>query len=367
VDATARYVMVSGQSLLGGFGRVSKWIVLLWFVVAVFQRHASALAKLLLLGTAAHIVLPLPTRHSVAIWGFSSWAAGFVLMYWGRYRFLEKASKPLAVLMGACLGAAAILSRPDPLALVKGVLTPALPLEHGSYSPALVVMVVMSAATSSLGNLKYAAYVHEKGWRDLSFLPAQRRDLGFSMCGVFCMLALIQIAAAGALKPRGIEVGRLEDLIPIFGDVLGAGGRAILGVTLWSIVFSGYLGNGTSYGIMFSDVYYRFVRKQAGTAAPGQAAGEMPAYRWVVLFLFISPLYALFTDWTPVGVVLLKLAASIVTLPLITLTVLRLTADKRIMGVHANGWFANLVLVVTTLSAIHLGYQGLGSLLRSGK
>jgi Mn2+/Fe2+ NRAMP family transporter len=367
VDATARYVMVSGESLLGGFGRIGKWIVLLWFVVAFLQRHAAVLIKLLLLGTAAHFVFPLPTRHSIAIWGLSSWMAGFALMYWGRYRLVEKISKPLAVVMGSCLAAAAILSRPDPAALLRGALTPVLPTEQGLYSPAVVFMAVISAATASLGNLKYSAYIHEKGWRNLSFLSGQRKELLLSMGGMFCMLAMIQIAAAGALKPRGIEVGKLEDLIPIFGDLLGYGGRRILGITLWFTVFSSYLGNGTSYGIMFSDVYYRFVRKPTEAAARNRSAGEMPAFRWVVLFLFISPLYALFTDWTPVGLVLLKSASNVVTLPIVTLAVLRLTADKKIMGVHANGPLTNIVLVLTTLSAVYLGSRGLVGLLGSGK
>lgn len=357
VDATARYVMVTGESLLAGFGRVSRWIALSWFAVTVLTRHLSALTKLVILGSAAHLVFPLPTRHSIAIWGISSWVAAFALVYWGRYRLFEKLCKPLAVVMGCCMVVAAILSRPDPADLVRGALTPVLPMGQGLYSPALVVMAVMSAATASFGNLKYSAYVHEKGWRDVSFLPNQRRELLLSMCGMFCMLAMIQIAAAGALKPRGIEVGKLEDLIPIFADVLGYGGRTILGLTLWSIVFTSALGE-TGYGIMISDVYYRFIRRSPAFTQRNQAAGEMPAFRWMVLYVFLSPLYAVFTGWTPIGLVLVKAASNVLVLPIAILAVLRLTADKRIMGAHANGWVTNFVLGLTTLVALYLGCRG---------
>jgi Mn2+/Fe2+ NRAMP family transporter len=362
VDATGRYVMVSGESLLAGFGRISRWIALLWFVVTVLTRHVAALTKIVILGSAAHLVLPLPTRYSIAIWGLSSWVAAFALIYWGRYRAFEKVSKPFAVVMGCCLIAAAILSRPDPAHLVKGALTPVLPMEQGLYSPALVVMAVMSATMGSFGNLKYSAYVHEKGWRNVSFRPKQRRDLLLSMCGMFCMLAMIQIAAAGALKPRGIEVGKLEDLIPIFADVLGYGGRTILGVTLWCIVFASTLGE-TGYGIMISDVYYRFIRRSAAVAERNQAAGEMPAYRWMVLYVFLSPLYGVFTGWTPIGLVLVKAAANVLLLPIVILAVLRLTADRKIMGAQANGWLTNIVLGLTTLVAVYLGCQGFIELL----
>jgi len=362
VDATGRYVMVSGESLLAGFGRISRWIALLWFVVTVLTRHVSTLTKIVILGSAAHLVLPLPTRYSIAIWGLSSWVAAFALIYWGRYRAFEKVSKPFAVVMGCCLVAAAILSRPDPAHLVKGALTPVLPMEPGLYSPALVVMAVISATMGSFGNLKYSAYVHEKGWRNVSFRPKQRRDLLLSMCGMFCMLAMIQIAAAGALKPRGIEVRKLEDLIPIFADVLGYGGRTILGVTLWSIVFASTLGE-TGYGIMISDVYYRFIRRSAAIAQRNQAAGEMPAYRWMVLYVFLSPLYGVFTGWTPIGLVLVKAAANVLLLPIVILAVLRLTADRKIMGAHANGWLTNIVLGLTTLVAVYLGCRGFIELL----
>jgi Mn2+/Fe2+ NRAMP family transporter len=367
VDSTARYVMVSGESLLAGFGRISKWIVLLWFLVAILQRHASALATLAILGSSAHMVLPLPTRFSVAIWGLSSWITGFVLMYWGRYRFAEKVTTPLAVVLGSCLAAAATMSRPDPVTLFKGALTPVLPAAQGMYGPALVLMAVMSAATASFGNLKYSAYVHEKGWRDLTFLPRQRRELMLSMFGMFCMLAMIQIAAAGALKPRGIEVTTLEDLIPIFSKVLGRHGHTILGATLWSMAFASYVGTGTAHGIMISDVYYRFVRRPASCAERDQRAGEMPVFRWVVLYISISPLYYFFTDWTPVGLVLFKSALSLLTLPIITLAVLRLTADRKIMKAHANGLFANIVLGLTTLAALYLGTQGLVGLIGPGR
>ena len=198
LDATARYVMATGESLLAGCGRIGKWLVLLWFIVSVLKRHLGTLARIVLLGAAAHFILPLPTRHSVAIWGWASWIAGFALMYWGRYRTVEKFCKPLAVVLGACLAAAAILSEPDVTALLKGALTPSLPTREGAYGNAILLMAMLSAATGSFSNLKYAAYVHDKGWRNLSFLRDQRFDLVLSMCGMFVMLAMIQAAAGGS-------------------------------------------------------------------------------------------------------------------------------------------------------------------------
>jgi Mn2+/Fe2+ NRAMP family transporter len=368
LDASARYVMVSGESLLTGFGRCGRWVVWLWFVVAVLKRFVALLVKITLLGTAAHFVIPLSTPNSVIIWGLASWVGGFAMMYWGRYRLVERFSKLLALLMGASLAAAAVLSKPDLGNLVAGALTPSLPSDQAYYSPILVVMAVMSAASGSFGNLTYSAYVHETGWRKLSFLRTQRIDLLLSMGGMFLMLAMIQIAAAAALQPRGIQVSELENLIPIFAQVLGDGGRIVLGVSLWSITFSSYLGGGTGYALMFSDVYHRFVRPSDVIAEQDHGAGAsyLPAYCWVVLFTFVSPLYFFFfMDWTPVWLLLVLSAASVLALPIVVLAVLRLTADKKIMGAYANGWFTNAVLAITAATALYLAWRSIIELFTS--
>lgn len=361
LEASARYVLVTGRSLLTGCGNVGRWIVLLWFVMAVLNRHVYALIQITLLGTGAHFVLPLPTRHSVMIWGLSSWVAGFALMYWGRYRGLERISKPLGLLLGACIVMAAVLSRPDLSDLVKGAFSPSLPADVGVYSPTLVLMALLAGAVGSNANLQYSAFVHEKGWRNPFFLRRQRIDLLLSMAGSFLMLAMIQVAAAGALRPRGIQVAEMEDLIPVFSGVLGHAGRIFLGLTIWSMVFSNYVGYGTGYGLMIAEVYHRFVRPSGAIAEQDRGAGAsyLPAFRWITAYVLLCPLYVFFTGWSPVRLVLVGGAASALSLPIVTLVILRLTADPKIMGEHANSWLTNIVLVLAGVGALYLGYQGI--------
>ena len=359
LDASARYVLVTGETFVAGCARIGKWALWLIFGVILVGRHFATLVRIVLLGTAAHALVPLPTPHSTAIWGFSSWVLGFVLMYWGRYRLVERFSKSLALLLGVSLGAAAILSKPDPGSLLKGLFTPVWPTEYGIYGPTLVVMAVIAAAVGSLSNLKYSAYVHEKGWRDLSFLRSQRVDLAVSVCSMLVMLAMIQVAAAGALHSRGIAVGNVEDLIPIFSQVLGGAGRIVLAVSLWAMVFTSYLGSGTGYGLMFAEIYHRHLRPTSAPGhEPGRGAAHLPAYRFLILYTFLSPLYSLFWDWSPIGLVLVQSASGVVTLPLAIFLVLRLTADKKIMGVHANGWITNIVLTLIVAGTLCLAYQG---------
>lgn len=357
LDSTARYVMATGESLIAGCGRLGRWIVLTWFALSILRRHVSALVRLMLLGAAANFVCPLPTRHSIAIWGIVSWCAGFALLYWGRYSAVEKVSKPLASVMGACMLGAVILTKPDIGGLLGEALRPAWPADGGAFSAPVVIMSIIAAAMGSFGNLRYSAFLHEKGWRSMDHLRSQRVDMLVSMAGMLVMLVLIQVAAAAALRPQGIQVKEIDDIVPIFSQVLGDAGRVLFGITLWCVSFSGFVGNSAGYGIMISDVYYRFIRPSEAVIGGSKPAGEMPAYRLLILYIFLSPLYVFATDWTPVGLMLGYGVMSIVTLPVIALIVLRLTADRGVLGEHANGWFTNLILALAVLCSLYLSWQ----------
>lgn len=359
LDASARYVLYTGNTLLGGIGDKGRIPVWLWFAATLFRRHAQSLVRLMLLGTAANFILPLPFSHSIAILGTVSWVAGFVVLYWGRYEGVERMSRVLAVVLGSTLVAAAVLSRPAPALLVSGVLHPSLPSRAGSFSPVLVLMAIVSSAVGGFGNLNYSAYLHEKGWRSLGALRMQRWDLAASLAGMLAMHVLIQVAAAGALRPRGLQVDKVEDLVPMFATVIGQSGEVLLGALLWGVVFSSHVTGTAAGAIMLTDVWYRFIRP-SGTAV-GKTS-ERPFYRWIVLYLCLSPLYVFATDWTPVGLVLAYGVISILALPVISGMILWLTSDRAIMGDQVNGWLTNAVLSFAVITALYLGWEGLASL-----
>jgi Mn2+/Fe2+ NRAMP family transporter len=284
--------------------------------------------------------------------------AGFALLYWGRYKWVEEVSKPLAAVMVACLLAAAIASKPGLGEFLSGVLHPVLPSEGGRYRSVIVLMAVISTAMGSFGNLRYSAFVHEKGWRTLDHVRSQRLDLLVGVLGGLAMLAMVQIAAAGVLKPSGIRVSHVEDLVPIFARVLGDSGHIVFGVTLLCVTFGAHVGSGAGFGIMVSDVYHRFIRPSKRLTEDGTTPGEMPAYRWLMLYLFFSPLYVFFTDWTPVGIVVATGVISVVMLPVMTVIIMRLTSDRKIMGPYANGWLTNVVMILAIIGALYLSWDG---------
>jgi Mn2+/Fe2+ NRAMP family transporter len=272
-------------------------------------------------------------------------------------------SKPLMLLTGACVALAAILSKPNLGSMVSGILHPVLPTDTTFYSPWLVIMGVLAATMGSISSIRYSATVLEKGWRSTAFLRQQRIDLVLSLIGMFAIFALMQIAAAGALQPRGIQVKRLEDIAPIFGSVFGNGGILLFGATLWCVTFSSATATDSAYGIMLSDVYYRFIKPSRQFIEERLPASSMPAYRWVIAYSFLSPLYVLVTDWSAVSLLYVVLGINLLTVPVVALMILRLTADRKIMGAYVNHWFTNLVLALAVVCALFLSGKGLLDLL----
>ncbi len=116
---------------------------------------------------------------------------------------------------------------------------------------------------------------------------------------------------------------------------------------------------------VLADIYHRFLRPSDAILEQdeGRGAAYLPAFRWFVLALFLPPLMVLFTDWQPVPLLMASAVMAAVILPVIIIVLLRLTADRKFMGKHVNGWFVNTVLVVAALTAIYLGYQSVMELL----
>jgi Mn2+/Fe2+ NRAMP family transporter len=351
LGATARYVLVTGESLLSGYLRVGKWVV--WVILAfiVLKRQMSNMVHILLMGVALHMVAPLPTTYSEKIWSVAICASGFFLMYIGKYPAVEKVSRPLLFVLGSTVILAAVLSHPDPTEIAAGFLHPVLPPDTGFYSPVLVVMALLGTSVGSLTALKYSAFVYEKGWRRVEFQKRQHVDLLLAVGGMFVLAVTIQIAAASVLHPRGLTVESIQDLAPLFSVSLGDWGQVVLGICLWAASFTTYIGSNTGYTLMAADVYRRAIRGEES-----QGSND-PAFRFLLVWFCVSPMYVLWTDWKPVAVALLTGMLFVVLLPLILFALLKITNDKKLMGEHTNGWFSNVYLVVFGLGILVVTLQ----------
>jgi Mn2+/Fe2+ NRAMP family transporter len=360
LEATARYVVVTGETLMSGYARAGRWAPWLILVSIFLKRHITAFSQLLLLGGSLELLLPARSAWVRLGGALGCWALGFALMYWGRYKLVERISKPLLVVLGGSLAVAAIFSRPELGQVARGALIPSAPAGQAAYSFGFILLALVGSGAGALSNLKYAAFVHEKGWRDLSFLRMQRTDLVLSGLGLYAMLMLVQIAAAATLYPAAQPLSEVEDLLPMFARVLGDSGRIVLGLGLWAAVFTTYTGATTGYSLLVADIWYNVLRPPAG-GAPANSS-DTRAYRWCLIWFCLSPLYVLLTDWKPIWLVLVQAVMLALLLPVMVGVLMWLTNNRQLMGRHTNGWAGNLVLALLVLVTGYLTWQSAGEL-----
>lgn len=360
VNTSAKYVLVTEESLLTGYARLGNWMVWIVLISIIVLRHFYSSYQILMMGSAADLLFHLPTEWSVSIWSLLFTLLGFALMFWGGYRTIEIFCKILIVLMGSSLILVAVISRPDITQIAKGMFVPTIPDSQGVYGVFFLLMALVGTEAGSMGNLTYSYYLREKGWSDVSYLKQQRFDLGFSMVCLFVMGVLLQTAAAAVVHPMGVEIEDADDLVRIFSETLGATGWIVFALGLWGATFSTFVGANIGFVLIFTDICRKFVpglkRSPKSKNKNNQPTNKDPVYQWTISFCALSPLYIIFTNMSPIWLVLIINALVVILIPVLAVPLLFITNSGHLMGKHKNGWISNTILVILILVAVHFTY-----------
>jgi len=342
LDTSARYVLATGESLMEGYARLGQWI--LWLVLGsmIVIRTLANLYKLVLLGNIAEMLFPgSPAWMPVAAGGAFSILA-FLICDKGGYGRLEGGFKALVAVMWGALMVAAILARPDPAGILKGLLLPTLPGDRGLYATVFLLMALIGTEAGSLTNVTYSYFMLRKGWTAPEFRQRQKADLRLSVACLFLMGALVQIAAAGTLLPAHVSPSRAEDLILLFSNTLGLAGRLIFTFGLTAAAIGGYLGGTLGYAMIATDIAPRL----------HSPAVSNLSQRSFVAFWCFAPLALLLAAGRPVWLVLLVSALMAVLIPVMAVILIRLTADRARLGaLTPPGWSRAALWVLVAVSS----------------
>lgn len=365
IESCARYVLVTGKTPFEGFDSIGRWLVWFFLATMVIHRHVNGLYHVLFMGSSIDLLVPLPVANSAVVWSLVFVAAGFSLMLWAGYRVLEGFFKILMAFMGGSLIVVVLLT-PVPIAgVLKGLFVPSFPDAQGPYSAILLLTALLGTEACSMSNVTYSYFMWQKGWRDISYSARQRMDLFYGIGAMFMMGCLLQIAAAGTLGQGGKSPGNVRDLVEVFSARLGWFGQLTFALGIWAAVFTSFIGGVTGYSLAIADVIHT-LRRGGGIRSRDEVQRD-PIYRGLIVFFAFSPLYILWTSVRPAWLVLVASSATVVLVPILSLAVLRLTADRRIMGENRNGWFSNGVLVFVALLACYFTYEnGVGLLRKFG-
>jgi Mn2+/Fe2+ NRAMP family transporter len=354
VDISARYVLVTGETLLQGYARMGQWLVWTILGASILVRHSTNLYTILLMGNAVHTLVPLPFESSRAAWTLLFSLIGIAMMFWGGYPLVERGSQYLVSFMTASLLLAAILSRPQPAQIAWGILVPSLPGGQGTFSAILILTAMIGAQVGTLSNLSYAYFVGEKGWQGAAAIGQHRRNLLLSFGLRFVMGALLQIAAAETLLPLGTQPRNAEDLTRIFTGTLGSLGGIGFGLGLWAVCFSNFVSGTTGYALIIRDICRRYVPRLSDPQKSKLEARKDPVYRWTVFALGFSPLYIIILQAEPVALVLAVRSLVVILIPILGTALLWLANDKSLMGSHRNGWLSNGAMVLMLIISLYL-------------
>jgi len=357
LGASAKYVAVTGESLMQGYARLGHWLVWTILIATLLVGHLVNLYMIVFVGNAAHLLLPLPTSASATLWSLFFVAAGFALMFRHGYRGVERACKGLIAVLGASLIIAALRATPDPEAIVQGMLLPSLPFSDGLYSTILLLAAIIGTEAGSMSNLLYAYFIYEKGWTTLDSLRRQRMDLIFSITCVFVMGALMQIAAAGTLQEAGIELKTISDLGAVYAETQGRIGTIVFGLGFWAMAFTSFIGLTTGRALIVDDIFRRFIFSRDDKSSSESPASKSRTFRATVVFLSFSPLYILLIDIEPILLALVVSAIFLVAVPVLAYGLLRITNDRTLMGEYRNGWHTNIVIALLVIVAVYLSYR----------
>jgi len=367
-STSAKYVLATGDSLLQGYARIGTWAVWLVLISLVVHRHASNLYLITILGASADFLVPLPTPHSRAVWGLAGVALAFVVLFWGKYGTVEKVFKGIAVLLSLTFVTAAVLSKPDVGAALRSLLMPTLPGAAGLYGAFFVLMALIGTGSGSLTNLNYSYFIYRKGWRSDGYLNRQRVDLLLSLACMFALCALVQLAAAGTLRPVGAQLKSVDDLSRILSQTGGRLGGIAFAFGLGAVAFSVFVGATTGFALIVTDICRNLLPVFRGTPA-GESGNRHPerdiVYRGSVLFSVLSPLYILFIAVRPVWLVLFVSSLTFALAPLLAAGLLWMTNDRGRLGRHTNGWLTNVVLAALIVTSLLLACKNAYDVLAS--
>lgn len=359
LDASARYVLVTGESILQGLHRLGKGVTWIMFAVILVVRHGLNLSKVLLIGEASQILLPLPFAGGEVVWSLVGTSAAFALVCWGGYPWVERLFKWLMAGLGGSLAVAAVIHFPEPSSLWSGFFRPEIPASAGPFSTALIMLALVGTEAGSMTNLTYSYFLREKGWRDLSKLSLQRRELAGSISCMFLLGIMLQITAAGVFSGSHESIRTTRDLVHLLGETQGTFGVLVFTLGLWAAVFTGFTGATTGYALMAVDAARNLLgwrRGQGKSFRPGEAATRRdPLYRILAGLWILAPAYILLVDAEPLHLLLATHAAAAMMIPLLACGLLYLINQRRLEGRFRHRWLTNVVLSLIAMASVGMG------------
>jgi Mn2+/Fe2+ NRAMP family transporter len=350
-EGLGRWYMATKTTILEGWHSMGWWasiyfmvyLALVTFFFGAAAPSASALAT---------------TAMFPGLMPFWVWAVlhsvifGFGICILGRYRLFERVMEVFVGLMFLTVVGVAVLLTPNLGELALGTIVPRMP--EGSLP---FVLAVIGGVGGTFTLVSYTYWVRERGWRQPSWIPMMRTDLGvgYIMTGVF-MVAMLVIGAellfanGSSISDEGGLVALSDPISERFGPI--ASWLFLIG--FWAAATSSITGawNGGAY--IFGDLV-RTLRRVPEDEGEEYLSEKGVFFRAFLVWITFPPLLLLTFD-EPVAIVIIYASLGALFMPFLAVTLLWLL-NLRVEREYRSGLLSNLVLGAALLLFIYVATQ----------
>lgn len=270
-----------------------------------------------------------------------------VLLWSGNYKRIEKLLTGLVIVMSIVFLATAIASKPDWVAVLKGLFVPSLGENN------LMTVVGLIGTTVVPYNLFLHASSSSERWANASEedIKNARFDSILSI-GLGGLVSMSIIIAAGA-NLQGTEIANGADMALAVEPILGSWAKWFIAIGLLAAGFS-------------SAITAPLAAAFATTGALGMEKNmKSNKFRaiWLVVII-IGAVIAVVLGASPTELILVAQAANAIILPLIAFFVIYCVNSKS-MGKYKNGIISNILGVVIIIVCCFICYRNFSSFLTS--
>ncbi len=358
-EGIARWQMATSTTLLEGWvdhlGRVVHWVFFVYFIVWSYIVGGALINAC---GVAGAGLLPLGDPHtSKIIWGIVHSAVGLAIVWAGGFRAFEAVMSVLAGLMVVTVLLTVILISPDWAGVIRGLTIPIFPRQGAGW-----LLAVMGGVGGTVTLLCYSYWIKEKGRAGKQGV----KDCRFDLAVAYALTAFFGVAMV--IIGSRVKVGGSGDTVALvladqLAGALGPSGKYLFLLGFWGAVFTSLLGVWQGVPYMFAD-FLRLHRRDPESDAQPADLKATPAYRLYLIGLAVLPLSLL---WLKVQLVQYVYGiVGALFMPFVAATLLLLNNRVRLVGREfKNGWFINLLLVLTLAFFSYVGLRELTAFLAS--
>ena len=274
------------------------------------------------------------------LWGPAMGVLAFVLLWSGRYRWVERVLVGMVAVMGVVFLTTAVALRPALASLLGGLL----PRRLDDQALLLMALGLVGTTVVPYNLFLHAAAVRER-WAGEADLGAARADMGISVTlGGAITIAVLVTAAA---LPAALRVTHAADMARALEPLLGR----------WAGAFfaCGLLAAGLS-----SAITAPLAAAYATCGVLGWEGGLKSGRARVVWTLVLGAgVFFSLLALRPVPAIIFAQAANGLLLPIVAGFLLYLANDRGLLGSRANGRISNLLGVLAVAVAAILGLRSL--------